>query len=473
MKKKFPHQNEKLFEIPRIKFVTGILIGLGYSITFYSLLYLIREAFRIFTATWTHDLWILSDAEVNFYNLFFAFISVIFGHSVCFTFWFNRPKKLFGRYCLRQTSIVNDQRVFTWYFLSWFSKLAVVFGIWFGTTLTGAHYVFSFYPEFIYLFVLIIIVLFFSSWTNIRLTYKKQSLKWLLTSILTVIVLSFGLSRINVIDYKAINESYLKNGVDYKYLLELPESDSYSRLEKRSLVDDIYIVLPKKQQRANTEPIIVINNQEIEIKELGQKVNELKLLWHESNRKYIRFNLHVHKEIKVEFIKQVHRELSKQNVFRISYAVVPVNPEYEQGYYTDQAFFTKIPRYISDSILYSKLNFDLQKFTNQFELKVINDNSCSVNGTLTEYSKLKEIFINQIPEDTNFVIKFHVKNEVRFSTYLKVLSIITESIHELRNLSSLSRFSKEYYRLIDEKEIKEINNKYPWRILEIKEELNN
>jgi len=470
MKKNFLHKNENLFEIPRNKFIAGILIGLGYSISFYSILYLIREAFRIFSATWTYDLWVLSDTEVNFYNIFFAFISVIFGQSVCFTFWFNNPKKLFGRYFLRQTSIVNDQRVFTWYFLSWFSKLAVVFGIMFGISLHGAHYVFSFYPRYNYIFILIIIVLFLSSWTNIRLTYKKQSLKWLLTSMLMVTAISLGLSRVNIIDYKAINESYLRNSIYYNYTLELPESDSYSRLEKRSLIEDIYIVLPKNDQPCNSEPIIIIDNQEFEIEELHLKIRELQLLRHERKRKYILFNLHVHNEIKVEFINKVKRVLSKGNITRISYAVVPVNPQYDQRYYAEHAFFTRIPKYNSDTFLYQKLHNSIEKYSNKIEINRFRKSSCLVNDTFIEYSKLKEIFINQISVDTNYLINFHVNNEVEFSSYIKVLTFAYEAIAELRDLYSITKFSKRYDLLSDVRR-EEVRNKYPMRIFEITDEL--
>lgn len=468
MSNRFIHKNENLFAIPISKFITGIIIGIGYAFTFYSLLYLTRESFRIFSAQTHNDVWILSDAEVNVYNLFFAFISVIFGQNICFTYWFNKPKKFFSKIYLRQTTIVNDQRAFTWYFLLWFSSLSICFGILFGTSLWYAQYVFSFYPKFNCLFILIIIVFYFQSWSNIRLTYRRKSLKWLLTSFFIVTALSFGLSRVNVIDYKAINEKYIQNNIYYKYILELPESNSGLKLEKRSLIEDIYIVMPKNKQEVYAEPIIVIDKQEIAIEELGQKISELLMMRPKGNRMLILFNFHVHKEVKANFIKRVFRELSEEGVSKISFAVVPVNPQFDQRYYTEQAFKYRIQNYNYDSTLYQELFNSLEKYSNQIEINGFEINGCFVNNAFIEYADLTESLIRQIALDTNFIISLHIDNKTNFSSYIKVITSASEAIMELRNLYSLKRYSSEYYYLEPDEQSK-ISEKYPVRIFELNE----
>ena len=95
MKKK----NQRIAElkIPRSRFIIGIVLGLLYSFLFYSFLYLARESLRGLSITKEYDLWVLSSEEVSFYNLFFAFISVIIGQSICFSFWINRPKQVFQK----------------------------------------------------------------------------------------------------------------------------------------------------------------------------------------------------------------------------------------------------------------------------------------------------------------------------------------------------------------------------------------
>ncbi len=303
MKKRTLNIYSEIFEIPRIKLITGILIGLFYSFAFYSFLYLIREAFRLLSVTEDYDLWILTDKEVNFYNLFFAFISVIISQSVCFVFWLDRSRGFFEKRHYRITTIVNDQRVLNWYFLSWFSKLAIVFAIMFGLTFHGGFYFFSFYPDYSYVFILIIIVLFLQTWNTIGLTFKRKSLKWMLLTGTILSVIAFGLSKINLIDYKAINQNYLAKNIHYNYKLELPETSNCERLFRRSLIEDIYVVKSKNQNE--TKPFIIVENKKIDLYELKEKIIDWKSIRNEYEIPHMVYQLHIDKTIKMDFINQI------------------------------------------------------------------------------------------------------------------------------------------------------------------------
>ena len=98
--------------IPKYRLISGLFIGIIYAFIFYSFLYFTRESFRLLTADENYSLWVLNDNEVNFYNLFFAFLSVFFSHSICFSFWFERPGKIFGRYQFKAKRILSYQRGF-------------------------------------------------------------------------------------------------------------------------------------------------------------------------------------------------------------------------------------------------------------------------------------------------------------------------------------------------------------------------
>ena len=152
LSKNFLHKEPNFIELSRFRLIVGGILGLLYSFSFYSFLYIMRESFRILSVTEKYDLWVLTNKEVTFYNLFFAFLSVIIGQSVCFVFWFDQPKKIFGIRNHRKTAIINDQRFLNWYFLSWFSKLAVVFGLFFGFTFHGSWHLFSLYPDYNYFY---------------------------------------------------------------------------------------------------------------------------------------------------------------------------------------------------------------------------------------------------------------------------------------------------------------------------------
>jgi len=200
MNPRFLHSNQEFPKIERKKFVFSIVLGVYFSFTLYSLLYLTREYLRLFSITWEYDIWTLSDAEVNFLNLFFAFISLIFAQSMCFSYWFGSPRKAFEKRNIHKSGIISDQRVLKFSFLNWACLFALLSYIH-----SEVFLAYSFYPKYNYLFVLLIIVLFLQSWVTIRRIYKQKSFKWMLISASIISVLAFTYSRINIYDYKKIN----------------------------------------------------------------------------------------------------------------------------------------------------------------------------------------------------------------------------------------------------------------------------
>ena len=162
---RFLHKD--IIAIPKSKLVTGIVTGVAFSLCLYLLLYMSRESLRIFSFTEQFELWILSTKEVWFYNLFIAYISAIFGQSVCMSWWFNYPSKRYGKYKKSLNPVINDLFNLNSFTLSWISKMALVWALFFGWTSFEGHYVIPLYPYYIHVFILIIVVLFFNSWIRI------------------------------------------------------------------------------------------------------------------------------------------------------------------------------------------------------------------------------------------------------------------------------------------------------------------
>ncbi len=336
------HKESDFIKLTKYRLIIGVILGLLYSFSFYSFLYIIRETFRVLSVTEKYDLWVLTENEVNFYNLFFAFLAVIIGQSVCLVFWFDQPEKIFEIHNHRKTSIVNDQRFLNWYFLSWFSKMAVVFGIFFGFVFHGNQNVLSLYPDFSYVSVLIIIALFLQTWNTIRLTYVRKSFKWMLTSIVSVSVLSFGLSKINLINYKSINNSILSKNIHYQYKLDLPISNLYEKEEERlSLAEDIYVVC-SKDDSLNLNPFIVADNKIFRLDSLRYKINDWQSERDSAEIPFIVYRLYVHRDIKMDFITELKAELSWLGISRISYAVIPQDARFDSPYYHDVVFTSEI-----------------------------------------------------------------------------------------------------------------------------------
>jgi len=466
--KNFLHPDTKSLGISRIRFIAGIIIGLFYSFSFYSFSCLTREGFRLLSVSKYYDTWELTASEVNFYNLFFAFISVIIGQSVCFTFWIDRPKIFFRKFNLRRSTILNDQRILNWYFLYWFSTLAVYFGIFFGPTLHVGYYAFSFYPEYNYIFILIIIVLFFQTWKTIRQVFKDRSITWLLISMILLSGISFGFSKIQLFDYKKINEGLLRKSIHYNYNLELPESDVYQLIEKKSQIEDIFIVTSKENPN-NSEPIILIDNKEIALADLPEKIRELQLLKDECDVKFMIFQLHIHRDIKMSFINKLRNQLINVGIRKVSYAVTPCNPEFDQRYYEDMSLRLFLPKYHSDSLDFQEIIKKFNKGGNIFEIKPLESGDCPFNDTIIKVEDLKEKYKNQMIQNPNNIVKIYSNEKVDFSAYIKILSDLLTVVHELRDVYSMSEYSLKYDELYDYEKRKAIRKKYPILIFEMKD----
>jgi len=459
------HIETELFKVPKLRLIMGLFAGLFFAFCFYAFMYLTRESFRLVSLTKDYDLWILTDKEVSFYNLIFALISVIFAQSICFSFWFDKPQKLFSKRKLQRISIRNDQSGLNTYFIFWFSELAVIYGLTFGSTFQGGFYVFSFYPKYNYIFIFIILVLFLQTWNSIRKIKKRQGLKWLLISMIIILTIAFGLSKVNLIDYKNLNNIAIQKNISLKYNLEVPESNFYeSKLENRSLIKDIYVVRNKQQK--NSIPQIFVDNHEVNIKSLGLKIIDFQSSINESDINSCTYYLHIDKTIKMDFVNELKAAMENVNALKIAYAIVPSNAQYDKRYYKDYSLRVRLPNYNSENNSLHDIYKELTKFENIIIIRNTDSGEYLINGKPYLVENIKQVIKDNIKWNPNYVVKFYINDNVDFSVYFNVISKTKEAIDELRNEQSLLIYSKNVADLNDE-EINETINKYGFRVFEI------
>lgn len=468
LEKRFLHKEPDFIKLSRFKLIAGIALGLSFSFSLYSFLYVIREAFRITSVTKAYDLWVLTDSEVHFYNLIFACISVIIGQSIAFTFWFDRPNRFSEKRSRRKSAIVNDQRALNWYFLSWFSKLAIAFGIMFGIALQRGFYAFSFYPDYNYLFVLFVIVLYLQTWNTIRLTLKRKSLKWMLASIVVLSVVAFGLSKVNLIDYKALNQSYLAKNIHFNYKLEVPETDNFTPSWNIGYSKDIYLVKPKSELES-TESIIVIDNEEIAIENLHETILDWQSTMDPAEIPFLNVCLHIHKTTQMTLVNQVTRELIRSGILKVDYAVTPANPEYDKKFYQYDYFPMRLPHWNTDSFHLKKVHDHLDKTPNVIEI-TLSGSEVFINGYQVEKGEIQHLVKKLIPQNLDYAIKFHSNDRVDFSDYFNILSSAKGAVYELRDEYAELNYSKKYEFLDYEKKVN-IKRKFPFHLFELTHEL--
>ncbi|WP_171817146.1 hypothetical protein [Winogradskyella sp. PG-2] len=183
----------------------SVLLGLSSAVLIYSLFYVLRETDRMFFLDFEERPIVVSEIDRQLFNLFFAAISLILSNSIAISFLFSRPQKVFSRRNNKRIKILNDQVFLGFNFIHWFAKVWFLFAA-FSSQFMGSKFIMNFLlPS-----ALLILVLYLDTWKALSLVYKKNKCKIKIFHFVLFLLLTFGLSRLNVIDYKSIDESAFK-----------------------------------------------------------------------------------------------------------------------------------------------------------------------------------------------------------------------------------------------------------------------
>ncbi len=468
-------QSKVLRKISGFRFFVGIVLGLLFALSLYGLQYLGRESFRIFSLSNDGDIWIFTDSEVSFYNLVFAAIAVIFGQSITLAYWFDRPAKNFKASATRIRDIVNDQRVMNWYFMAWFSKLTLAYIAVFGFAGLGWFYLNSFYPDYNYLFVLVIVVLFLQTWNSLLRTFRKKAFRWMLFSAVTIAVVSFGMSKINLIDYQNLNEVLTSTRVDVKYKLELPStsySDTIVRLYPKQ--PTISLALSKESGLQN-EPVVSFGNKATTFDDLVATLLQKKNAMEDYERYQLNWFLAIDKDISMAYVHQLLETMAMADIEFLRYLVIPAHSDLDYRYHM---FYkkTSIRFYNPCHFLnpYEERVQSLTKYANLIKVE-IREESCSVNNRIMSLDDLKHEIARRIISDKDYVITYTYSEGLSFGNYFRGYTAIRGAIRELRDLESDRLAKKDFNELqvsYNTREIqKSIIEKFPLRILNVSPDL--
>lgn len=475
LKHKYLHAYANLPAVPRGRLITGILIGLLFAFCFYAFLYVCREALRVlFFMTDDYDVLVLSDTTVNFLNYVFACIATILGQSLCFTCWFEVPFRKLGKYAPQMRAIINDQRSMNFYFLSWFSRLAYVFVLLIGSMMGGGIYVIRTFSGYQYVLILIIVVLFCHSWMNIRRLFNGKSFRWMLLSFILLSVLSLGLSRINLIDYKTINQIILSKNINYSYHLQLPEAARSERMNSESGRIATLWIAEDKNNPVDGEPVVFIKHPgKLETCQSEQipfdSLKEYFACWNQHILEDILYDpcvIYAHRNVKMGYINKIKRSLAELGVIRIQYAVLPPMREYDDRYYTYSAFPLVTGRYFADTDAWQELQEELNSAKDVSELHISETGEILVDNIKIESNDFINFIRQMIQATPDYHIKYYISDNSSYAAYIFIVSNIMQAIYQIRNNYSLATYQQKYEELEWEKE-KVVRRKYPYRVIEI------
>lgn len=457
------------FDFPNVKknrFYIGILVGLLTGVFFYLFFYLSREAIRlVFSSTEYYDLWILTPKETWFYNLVFAFISMIFGEAACLKIWYERINSGYNAYFdYRRKTIVNEIFVLNSNFLNVFAKVAAIYGIWIGETF--GYLEFSFYPDFNYVWILVIIVLHLEQWKTINRIFKRKSLKGFLLFTANIIVISFLLSFYNPIDIPAVNNSQTSKSIDFNYQIERPISAYAKNNYFFHYYVDLYFVHPKDEMYPeNNTPTLILDNEVIALENLCNKINTAHYSYDPLYKYKITIHIHCDKHLSMKYLKLLKAELSKCGVDNISYAVMPPDYPFPSRFCRYHGIKAKLPDYSSYS---SPEELDLDYFLGQdiIQIEVLDSNNILINNALVTRAEFAETLM-KIMNSTSFrQIQLFVNDIVDYQTYIIIRDYVNYTVLYWLDMKTNAIFEKNYNDLEPE-EMNLFNQDYYFTIIEL------
>jgi len=405
------------------------------SIGFYGLFYFFRESVRYFSITEDNEIWVLSEAAVNFYNNFYAFVAIILGISAAFNFLIDRPIGLKRERTLR-TLILNDQRFLNWSFLGLATKMMVYLGIFF--TSSYGYYDLKLYPEYNYIFILLAVVLYLQIWTNIIRYIKINKTKLFFFSSVVILIASMLLGSVNLIDYKKINSSVLIKNVYHTHELIKPKSDFWQRQPmRRSLSYDLFVAHEKNSQAS--EPVIFFGNTKIEdLKHLDKLITRWRNSVGQNSLPGLHVNLHINSKTEMHYVNKIKKQLVISGISKIGYGLIP----------SETGLSERIKKLSQvRSRIHNPDWFPIDNYKKDYSVvKVIDldisNQACLVNNQSKTFDELAVTIESMIYTHPNYIFNLSYRASTSYEDFLKVYSTIFMVTTKLREEEALKNYQK-------------------------------
>lgn len=456
LRKRFLHPDPEMFRLSRRQLVIGVVAGLFFAFILYTLIWGFRTMLPFISSVDMYgDYLLLSQDETRFYNIFCAFISVIFGQSLTFTYWFNRPRRRYGRLGRRLDGFINDiwplNIILIWILTQFFVVEGILF-FW------DTKYYFNLYPDYNIYFILMIIVLFMQQWLTVARTFKRKGIKWMLISAVVVSALSLGMSKITFSPYDTFAEQFDSRSVYHKYHMDWPTVDSTFRFDWQPRgynQDGMIYVAEAKDRPADGTPVIVMRdmgfysdttlNGQPFMEVSTDSVDIVLKRWQAQKKTDPYYGSHIQKsvyylkinrDIPMAFVNKLRSDMSEAGIGMARYAVQPA--EYEAGYtfraYDDWVMFNLIlPEYLSYPADRRKAFYrEKPQYQNVVELKHAGEAMYRVNSRSVAKNELKEELKRAIAVNTDYIVRYHISDASAFQDYIDVIVGIRGALDELR-----------------------------------------
>lgn len=431
--KKFLHRQFPDVSLNRTKFVIGLAIGIGYAFSFYSFLFGMREFFRVFSL-FNNDFcfWILPEEERHFSNLFFAMIAVILGQSQAILYWIDKPRRPWEMRNRMNRTIVNDQRVLNWSFLHFFGKVGVQFGILTGMIFSSNLLGIKLYPDYRWAFWLCALVLFLQTWSTIRACWGNRSWKWMGLTAMILLLIAFGFSRINVVNYESINMHYQRHNPFYVYAIELPESQYTHRLYDRSYSSVIFLV----DDPNHIKEVLRVDRNANTIPDLSSWYLSIAQLRIERPHDPLLIQLFIDKDISMLHVNKLKQELNPLGYHKYVHILAEPGLSSNSACSNERSIISRNSIYnlpVPPPFTYQEVLSMVRKESGY--LKLTNDttgNALICNNQSVPIDHFRGFLMDWIVKYPEYAIEYQVHNDFSYAHYIKTLELVHLAVDDLR-----------------------------------------
>ena len=406
------------------KIVLSILLGLVSAVLLYSFFYGLRETERIMFLDFEGRPMVLSENDRQLFNLFFAAISVILGNSLAINLLFSRPQSVFSRHNNKRSRILNDNTFLGFNFIHWFAKVWFLFAT-FSSSFIGSKFI----TNFLWPSIFLIIVLYLDAWKTLSLVIKNNRLKIIVIHFCSFVLLSFCLSRLNVIDYKSLDKAAYRTRPN----IDVPRSDFSDEPYERRYYN--YLVFKIDFDSHGNIQLLNEQYEPIELTDAYNYVNNMKNELTEAVSYRAATRLRANKSIPIRYVKEFEFELFKYGQTKIIYEVQN-DDDLTKRFYNNQ-----IKNYISPSLheTFPRKPYDPSSvpFFDSYKKRVFSDTirvdvgkNIMINGNIVALKDLVDKFKDFVNSSTIF--EYVHTDKTSYQNYIDVLSAHKKAIKQLK-----------------------------------------
>lgn len=385
---------------------------------------------------------------------------MIFAQSAAIDFLVNRPSGISKKGRMLNRGVLIDNRVVNWTFLSFGIRFAMSMALVLG--LDAGWNNISLFEEFWYLGPLVIVVLFLNSWVHLRRYLEHSSLAMIGAGV-TLVLLSFGLSKWEVNSYESLETYVAMTSVTYEHPIALPVSELGENLGGKGGFRRHKNLFVSKNNKGD---IVYFDRDRVEITSLYDFYTKSK-----DGTRPRNITIVADKDLTLADINRYGLDALVQRRLALTFAEGKFSRPLQSGY------SIYLPPCCNTASLYERdgvpppplplgRNCDDKGFfanSTVIEIHLSENGNISINDKPIDSKDIDSLLNELITEPTEDIVLFRYEEAVSIEKYVEAIAPVRHYYKEKREALALSLYGKEYFWLNREKQ-REIRDVIPMRI---------